>query len=671
MSINSRRWLAAWLCAMAAAGAQAQLQPWGEYPVPPAPAVAGQPDDPQVRLWMKRQNEFAGQLLAHINGRDALRQRLAVLQLSAPNPGALREVQGRQFYLERAADRSQRLFMRNAATGGERILLSSAAGEHIDFFTPSPDANLLAVGISGGAAGARALRVLQVSDGSWLDEAITSIAADADAVSWKPDGSALFYRRSPAAAAGAGAGAYWQHNLGQAGSKDQPVLGYGLSRPEKFKRSEALTLQTQAGSAYLIAESRQGQQRSVYLARLDQLKAAATPWQKLAGPADGVRGVWLAGDQLYLLSAKKSANGSLLKLDLKQPRLTAAREIVKAGKDELLELAVAGDALYLHAQQDGVSKLLRLDQAGEEKRELDLPLAGRLSQLQADPAGTGAMLMLEDAVSAPVRYRVRANGQLQNLAMTRPAPDGFRQIVSQRRLLPGAGGRQFALTLLYRDNIRRDGQRPTLLIADASGSNAADHFDATRLAWLEQDGVIALAHLAPGAAAKPGAPDAADDLLAAADYLVREAYTAPKKLVAQETAADAMLVAAAITRRPDAFAAVQGGVLAQHASAAVGKRTPAMPETGPYQAIREGVREGVRYPAAWFRGAAGDGMAAASFVARLQAASASNSKPVIWRAEDAAASQLDALADSWAFFLWQIGQPGYSWQQPGFSKPRD
>ncbi|MBI3283629.1 MAG: prolyl oligopeptidase family serine peptidase [Burkholderiales bacterium] len=679
MAIRGGRWLAGAMLAATLTTAMAQLQPWGDYPPLPSAATgenAGQQqdhqdpyrilmqqDDVQVRAWMKKQAALADSVLTHIAGRNALLQSLYALRSDAATVSELSEVHASQFYLSTDSAGVQRLFVRNAATGGERILMATGAGESIAFFTPAPDASLVAVAVVNTAAGGarRRLQILRSSDGSALDDMPDGIDTTASGVAWKPDASALYFRRS----AGAGTGnAIWQHVLGQAASKDRTVIAAGLSPRLKLAAADMPQLQTQSGSPYVLAEIRHAGTPwiSIYFARLAELKGAATSWQRLAGPADKVREVRLAAERLLLLSEKKSDHGSVLKLALKRPQLAGAQEIVKAGADTLLALAVARNAAYIHATDGNLSKLLKLDMASGKQEELALPLDGRISRLDADAGDDGALLVLEALNAAPLAYRVLADGQMRNTELLRPAQSGVHRIASKRLTPPGQQGA--ALTLIYPQALASGSLHATLLIAQQkSRTEKLPHFDASWLAWLERDGLIALVSLPDRPEGRQ--PDAAAGFIAAADYLVKEGYTSSKKLLAQEAGPGGMTVATAVSRRPELFAAVQitdamADVAPPDGKRKAPKRSAAVAKEVEYPALRAGVR----YPALLLSGATAEpGPAAAAYVARLQAASASNSKPVLLRSaavgEDAA---LNAKADAWAFFLWQAGEPGFSWQ---------
>ncbi|MES2040988.1 MAG: hypothetical protein V4495_24490 [Pseudomonadota bacterium] len=668
--------------------AHAQLQAWGDYPALPRQAATGQTEavadpsrfleslsDAQVRAWMKKQTDFSNAVLTRISGRDALLKRLKVLQSTEFGAGRLIEVRGMQFFARTTADNRQQLFMRNAATNAERLLLLTESGQGIGFFTPSLDGSHVAVDLLNSGRQRHSLRIIKTNDASMLKDNLDTIAPDSKEIAWKPDSTTIYYRKSPAKL-GSDRGAIWQHVLGSKLGTDLPLIGPGVSKSRRFAASDVVSIKSSMNSSYLLAEVQHGQSqdRSLYMVKQDQLKGAATAWQRLTGPTDKIRNAWLAGEQLYLLSAKKKSTGAILKLDLKKPQFNTAKEVLPASSDELLDIAVAKNALYVHVAEAGYSKLIKAELDGSKKEELTLPYSGRVSELNADADTDGALFIFEAANAAPLSYRALAGGQIRNVEVFRSPQVGFHRIASKNLSITKPGSnKQIALTLLYPQGMELDGKHPLLLTMETgTGLSKLAKFDALRLAWLEQDAVMAIVYVPANESPKQkNANDGLDEFLTAADYLVGEGYTSSGKLVTQEPGPGKRWLAQAISQRPELFTAVQSAAL-QSESTGYGKSkkmTAAdkarLLSSNPYL----GLRDGQSYPAALISARFGNAdtpiWMSSKFVARLQAANVNKSRPALFRTDFANAWKADALteqADNWAFLLWQTGKKGFSLQ---------
>ncbi|MFZ6874636.1 hypothetical protein ACO0LF_21470 [Undibacterium sp. Di27W] len=666
----------------------AQLPAWGDYPALPKLVPTGQNEadadpyrfleslsDPQVRTWMKRQTDFANSTLTRISGRDALLKRLKALQATEFGAGRLLEVRGMQFFARTTADNRQQLFMRNAATNAERLLILTEPGQSLGFFTPSLDAAYVAVDLVSAGRQRHGLRIIKTSDASMLKDSLDNIAADSKDIAWKPDSSTIYYRKSSAKPV-SDRGAIWQHLLGSKLETDLPVIGPGVSKSRRFTVSDVVAMKASANSPYLLAEVQHGQNqdRSLYIVKQDQLKGAATAWQRLASPTDKVRNFWLAGEQLYLLSRKKKNTGAILKLDLKTPQLSAAKEILPASSDELLDMAVAKNGLYIHAAEAGYSKLMKTELDGTKREELNLPYAGRVTELNADGENEGVLFVLEAANSAALSYRALAGGQIKNVEVFRSPQVGFHRIASKNLSIAKPGSNQpIALTLLYPQGMELDGKRPLLLtIETGSGLSKLARFDALRLAWLEQDAVMGIISLPTSENSKQKTSgDGLDEFLVVADYLVNEGYTSPSKLVAQEPNPGKRWLVQAISQRPELFAAVQSASMQSESSGMSKSRKSTVADkarlinASPYLSLRDGQAYPATLLSARFGQADTPIWMSSKFIARLQTANAKKTRPALFRTDFANSWKYDALAeqaDNWAFLLWQTGHKGYAIQ---------
>jgi prolyl oligopeptidase len=252
-------------------------------------------------------------------------------------------------------------------------------------------------------------------------------------------------------------------------------------------------------------------------------------------------------------------------------------------------------------------------------------------------------------------------------------------------------GVKVPLSILYKKGVKRDGSNPTLLSGYGSyGISQNVSFSPTRLAWLEKGGVLAIAHVRGGgelgqewheAGQKANKPNTWKDFIACGEYLVKEGWTSPARLAGQGGSAGGITVGRAITERPDLFAAalVDVGALDAVRGETTMNGVPNIMEFGTvkkedeFRALLEmsayhHVKDGVKYPAVLLSHGINDPRVepwmSAKMTARLQAATASG-RPVLFRVDYRAghgigstrAQQQRALADKYAFLLWQMDEP--------------
>src|SRR5664279_4601883 len=117
--------------------------------------------------------------------------------------------------------------------------------------------------------------------------------------------------------------------------------------------------------------------------------------------------------------------------------------------------------------------------------------------------------------------------------------------------------------LVHRKGLQLDGRNPTILYG-YGGFNISLHptFSATRIAWLEQGGVFALANLRGGgeygeawheAGMRLHKQNVFDDCVAAARWLIDQRYTSPARLALQGGSNGGLLVGAVVNQHPELF----------------------------------------------------------------------------------------------------------------------
>jgi prolyl oligopeptidase len=213
-------------------------------------------------------------------------------------------------------------------------------------------------------------------------------------------------------------------------------------------------------------------------------------------------------------------------------------------------------------------------------------------------------------------------------------------------------------------------------------------FSVSRLAWMEMGGVLAVANLRGGgeygepwhkAGTKLQKQNVFDDFIAAAEYLIAQKYTSPKKLAIQGGSNGGLLVGACMTQRPELFGACLPAVgvmdmlrfhkftagrfwVDDYGSADNAEEFSALLKYSPYHSLKKNTA----YPATMVTTADTDDRVVPGhsfkFAAQLQA-SQSGAAPTLIRIETRAghgagkptAKIIEEAADQWAFLVKTLG----------------
>jgi oligopeptidase B len=137
---------------------------------------------------------------------------------------------------------------------------------------------------------------------------------------------------------------------------------------------------------------------------------------------------------------------------------------------------------------------------------------------------------------------------------------------SERIYARAADGTQVPISLVYKKDLKRDGQRPLLLYGYGSyGISTDPTFRANRLSLLDRGVIYAIAHIRGGG--ELGKPwhdqgkmmtkrNTFTDFIASAEHLIAEKYTSKDRIVIQGGSAGGLLMGAVTNMRPDLFHAV-------------------------------------------------------------------------------------------------------------------
>jgi prolyl oligopeptidase len=666
--------------------------------------------DPEVIAWMKAQNDYTRAVLARIPGHDELLARIKSLDNAGNVVSSLQVWGGHYFYYktEPGSD-NRKLFVRDTLSSPERLLvdtekMTTADGKHysIDYFQPSLDGVYVAYGISLGGSEESVLHVLHTATGKVLPDSIDR--AQFASPSWLPDGKSFFYTRAQKLAPDAPPTAKYQklkvyrHTLGGDPETEPLVFGFGANPAVNVDENDFSNLLFSPGApGFMIGLVIHGVKREfdIYAVPFDADPGAKTAWKKVADQSDGVTGLDVHADEIYLVSHKDASRFKVLRTSLSAPDLPHAAVAVPASEVVIIGITAARDALYIQDLDGGIGRLRRLPYTSGSIQPIKLPFDGAIQSLVTNPNESGASLELVSWTKSPLWYSLDAKtDQLTDSALVPPSPVDYSQIESEEVKAKSADGTMIPLSIVHKRGIALDGSHPTWLTGyGAYGINYDPYFDPTILAFLERGGIHAIAHVRGGgeygddwhlAGQKLSKQHTIDDFLAGAEYLIEHKYTSATHLAGEGTSAGGITIGRAITERPELFGAALIRVGDSNALRAETQASgPAnIPEFGTvtepdgFKALfamdaYQHVKANTPYPAVLLTTGVNDPRVApweaAKMTARLQA-STSSGKLILLRVDYDAGhgigstkSQHDIeLADELSFLFWQLGVTGYT-----------
>lgn len=666
---------------------------WLEGSAAPEVGAGGGDLDRRVTAWTAAQNAHTRAVLDGVAGRGALEKRLRELMeveaVTAPTAAG-----ERIFFWRRERGQAQwAACVCHGFEGEVRVLvdpirLDPHGRTSLAWTVPNHDGTLLAFGLFRAGDEKTVLHVLDVDRGTRLGDEIAGAVQD---VFWLPDSSGFFYRRLADLADPYSAQIRF-HRLGAPAAED-PVL---------FAQHREGPLATTWGP--FAAASRDGRwlllgywtgtdANDLWAVDLDRWRRRGefVPVAVVTGRAARSFGP-VAGDTLFLHTNLDAPNGRVVAVDLTAPEPAKWRQVVAERPDAVLEaVALARGQLVLTYLADAAGQVERCSLDGAPLGGVELPGVGSV-EVVAEPDSAEALLSFSGFDQPPAVYRLDlATGRL-TLWMRPEVPLDGSRIAVHRVRFASRDGTEVPMFVVHRRDLRPDGDHPTVLGGYGGfGISQTPAFSAGLLAWLEAGGVYAVANLRGGgelgrawhlAGMGDGKQRVFDDFIAAAEWLIATGYTRPERLAIVGGSNGGLLIGAALTQRPDLFAAAVCRVplldmlryhnflmgrywVPEYGSADDPDQFAVLHAYSPYHHVRDGVA----YPAVLLTAGENDArvhpLHARKMAARLQAATTSDprQRPVLLSVERDAghglgkplADQVRESADQWGFLTWQLG----------------
>ncbi|MFP2929719.1 prolyl oligopeptidase family serine peptidase [Pyxidicoccus sp. 3LG] len=649
---------------------------------------------PEVQEWMKAQDALARGQLAKMPGRDALVSRYKELFYTDSISIPLRR-KGRYFYIRTHKDKEKAvLYWRDGEKGQEKVLLdpntwSKDGTVSMGVWVPSWDGKKLVFAQKPNAADEAVLHVVDVDSGEWSKVDVIEGGKYASP-RWTPDNKGFYYAWLPTdpsipVDARPGYTTIRFHPLG-ADPKADALVHPRTGDPTTFLQSDL----SRDGKYLFIYIQRGWSENDVYWKRPGE-----KDFRLLVKGHGAKYSVQAWKDVFYVTTDEGAPRQRVFAVDPKKPERAAWKEIVPEDPVAALQgegINIVGGHLALEYLKDATTEVRITTLQGKPVRTVQLPGVGAASNLSGLEDEDEAYFVFTSFTTPRVVLKTSVStGKTEEWARVELPMDPSAYMVEQV-FYPSKDGTRVPMFVVSRKGLKRDGNAPTLLYG-YGGFNVSMEptFRASILPWLDAGGVYVVANLRGGgeygkawheAGRMDRKQNVFDDFHAAAEYLIREKYTQPKKLAIHGGSNGGLLVGAAMTQRPELYGAVVCAVplLDMVRYHLFGSGRTWIPEYGTAEKAEDfktlhayspyhHVRPDVRYPAMLMMSSDHDDrvdpLHARKFVAAVQNAPG-NQAPVLLRIEmnaghggaDQVAKSIESSADLYAFLFHALGVQG-------------
>lgn len=530
-------------------------------------------DSVETRAFIEAQNAFAEPQLAQLPARAAFRERITAL-LEAPTRGCPWQRGGRVFAWHSDGQNQPVLVVADsiealdgAGGDGPRVLLdpNALSGDGtvaVTMASVSPDGTLLAWGAADGGSDWRTIRIRDVATGEDLADEIpwtkwnSAVWLDNRSFSYwaydAPIGDALTDEM--------GGGRLMGHVVG-ADVADDVVMWTDPDQPRMFARHWprddrwfVLSTDTGASSGNDLAVGRDGDYALTQL-----VDGHEHEWNAI-----GIR-----QGRLYAVTDEGAARYRLAAFELDTGRRSTV--IPEHAEDVLLDVSLTASGLVLEYSHDASHRMQLATFEGELGDTV--PLGDGVSITGSDASGESNTVLASTSsfVDRGTRHVVEADGATLVSHRTLPTPGPAAPAATTTRIRTVSTDGQAVPAFLVRPE-GDDGSapRPTL-IWGYGGFNIPMNpgFRAVLAAWVAAGGVLVVPNLRGGGefgsewhkgGTKERKQQVFDDLFAIAEHLLAAGVTTSEQLALHGRSNGGLLAGAALTQRPELWAAVLPGV---------------------------------------------------------------------------------------------------------------
>ena len=529
-----------------------------------------------TKAWVDAENQVTQAYLATIPQRAAIRQRLTRLWNYERYSVPFREG-GRYFYSRNDGLQNQAvLYTMTSLTDTPRLLLDPntlAADGTVALagLAVSPDGKLLAYSTAASGSDWNEIKVRDVATGKDLADHIKWVKFSETA--WTRDGKGFFYSRydEPKEATKLADVNYFQklyyHKLGT--PQDADVLVY--DRPDE--KEWGFGAATTDDGRYLIITATKGTAHRYRVFYKDLTKPGAKV-QALIDNFDAAYDfVDNVGPVFYFVTDRNAPRQRIVAIDTRMPREADWKTIVPESGQTLVAAHLVGDRLIAQYLADARSVVRITDLKGKPVREVALPGIGSVAGFTGKRGDKETFFSFTGFTTPTTIYRLDMKTGSSTVFRQPKVQFDPNDYETRQQFFTSRDGTRVPMFIVSKKGLKLDGNNPTYLYG-YGGFNISltPAFSPANLAWMEMGGVYAVANLRGGgeygeawheAGTKLKKQNVFDDFIGAAEWLVANKVTSPTKLAIGGGSNGGLLVGAAMTQRPELFAAAvpQVGVM--------------------------------------------------------------------------------------------------------------
>ncbi|MEN8144562.1 MAG: prolyl oligopeptidase family serine peptidase [Gemmatimonadota bacterium] len=529
-------------------------------------------DSRETQEWLAAQDSLTSRFLRAIPERSGIERQLRSYGSVTSYRRAMKEG-GRYFYTRTEPGRVSVLFVQESLEGEPRVLIDPQeqfpeGNTSVGLATPSRDGRLLAYSLNSGLMW-QEVRLLDVDSGGHLPETLSGVTWSSS-IAWTPDGSGFFYMRFDEPPPGTEMTAkptnsrVMYHELNTDQSQDKLIY----RRPSQPTVTLGPIQVTYDGRFLVFGASGESVAGTSLLYK--DLNEPESPVQTLIQHDDNAhRFVGAEGETFWIQTTLDAPNGRFVAVDLDRSEPDRWRTLIpESASAPLVQVVEVGDHFIAWHTVDVKPRLQVYLRDGSQVGEVELPsvtgyIGGGMQAIRGRRDDPELFFDFSSAAYPSSLFIHDTETGVDKAFSDESLPWNPEDIAIEQVFFESRDGTRVPMFLVYREGTIFDGQSVTYMPGYGAGGwmmNAG--FSPLSLVLAESGGLVAIPGLRGGgeygvtwheAGAGRYKQNTFDDFIAAAEWLIEEGYTSPRRLIVQGLSAGGVIPAAATTQRPDLF----------------------------------------------------------------------------------------------------------------------
>ncbi|HEY0427692.1 MAG TPA: prolyl oligopeptidase family serine peptidase [Pyrinomonadaceae bacterium] len=524
-------------------------------------------DSVETKAWVEAENKLTFSYLDTIPERARIKNRLTELWNYEKYSAPFKEGKRYFYYKNDGLQNQFVLYVADSVTDKGRVLLDpnslSADGTvALSGIDVSVDGNVLAYGLAAAGSDWQEWHFRDIATGKDLPDVLKNIKFSG--ASWSKDNKGIYYSRYPAPndTTKLEDANYNQKLFYHALGTDQTEDWIVYERPDD--REMGFGGEVSEDGKWLIINVWKGtsNNQQIYFKNLTMKKAPILPL------VDKFEAEYIFlgndGDTFYFKTDKDAPRGKIVAVKALEA-VKNWRDIVPQAAETIESVNFINNQFVVGYLKDAYTQIKIHDLSGKFVRSVELPGIGAASGFGGKRFDAETFYSYSSFNAVPTIYRYDLKTGKSEVFRKADVKIDTNNYEVKQVFYNSRDGARIPMFIVHKKGIKLDGSNPTLLYGYGGFSvSMTPWFSVSNLVWMEMGGVFAMPNIRGGAeygeqwhlaGTKERKQNVFDDFIAAAEFLIKDKITNPKKLAISGGSNGGLLVGAVLNQRPDLFGA--------------------------------------------------------------------------------------------------------------------